>query len=159
MPGDPKALYYVTAVVFGLLVAWIAWVFAKTPTRKDLTPRAVPPTPVKRNIVKAPAKKPAVATKSEPAKVEDEESEAPNEKSEVEEKSETADKKSEDEEKAEVAEKSETKSDTDSDAGTDSGTGTGTDSDSDSDSDSDTGTETDSDTESDSDADEAAKKT
>ena len=108
MSADPRALYYVTAIVMTLLLAWVAWAFAKLPTRKDLTPAPVAPPPVKRNIIKAPAKKVA-------ALVAEKKPEPTETKAETEAKAET-----ETETKAETETKSEKDSDQDSDSAPDS---------------------------------------
>ncbi len=116
MSADPRALYYVTAIVMTLLLAWVAWAFAKLPTRKDLTPAPVAPPPVKRNIIKAPAKKvAALVAEKKPEPTETKAETEAKAETETETKAET-----ETETKAETETKSEKDSDQDSDSAPDS---------------------------------------
>ena len=124
MSADPRALYYVTAIVMTLLLAWVAWAFAKLPTRKDLTPAPVAPPPVKRNIIKAPAKKVAALVaekKPEPTETKAETEAKAETETETKAETETETKaETETETKAETETKSEKDSDQDSDSAPDS---------------------------------------
>ena len=97
LPVEPTALFRTAMVVVGGLIAWVAWVFLKTPVR----PRALFPEPPE-----PPAEEPEAEEKSEEPKDEAKEepkAEEPKEEPKAEEKSEEPKAEAKEEPKPEAA--------------------------------------------------------